>query len=284
MVVALGAETVPGAVPGLAENGLNAYDPAVVPRAAEALAAMAGGRLVIGIFGVPYTCPPAPYELALLAKEAAEARGVALDVAVFTPQPMALPVLGAAGCEVIEGRLALRGVSFRPNTKAERVDPGRVVLEGGGEIAFDLLLAIPPHRVPPLLVEAGLAEEGGWVRVEPTTLETPFEGVFAVGDCVSIPLSTGMPLPKAGVLAAEEGRVAAERIAARLAGDEPEATFDGRGECYLEVGGGEAMVVRGRFLAEPAPQVELVPPSTANLEEKRRSERDRLDEWFGPGA
>ncbi|HWO70106.1 MAG TPA: FAD-dependent oxidoreductase [Actinomycetota bacterium] len=284
MVVALGAETVPGAVPGLAENGLNAYDPAVVPRAAEALAAMAGGRLVIGIFGAPYTCPPAPYELALLAKEAAEARGVALDVTVFTPQPMSLPVLGPAGCQVVEGRLARRGISFRPNTRAERVDPGEVVVEGGGGIPFDLLLAIPPHRVPPLLVEAGLAEEGGWVEVEPSTLETRFEGVFAVGDCVGIALSTGMPMPKAGVLAAEEGRVAAERIAARLAGNEPEATFDGRGECYLEVGGGEAMVVRGRFLAEPGPQVELVPASAANLEEKRRSERDRLDEWFGPAA
>jgi hypothetical protein len=44
------------------------------------------------------------------------------------------------------------------------------------------------------------------------------------------------------------------------------------------------MMVRGRFLAEPAPEVELVGPSAQLLEDKARYERERLDEWFGPAA
>jgi sulfide:quinone oxidoreductase len=282
LLVALGAETVPEALPGLAEHSIDVYDPAQVPRAAEALAALDRGRVVVGILGVPYKCPPAPYEMAILAQEAAQARGARLELTVFTPQPMSLPVLGRAGCDAIEGRLAGRLIGFRPNARAERVAPGRVVLAGGKEIPFDLLLAVPPHRPPRVVVEAGLAPPDGWVRVDPRTLETSFEGVYAVGDLVQIPMANGQPMPKAGVFAEAAGEVVAERIAARLAGREPEATFAGEGACFLEVGNGEAMLVRGRFLAEPAPEVELTPPSRELLEEKARFERERLDRWFGP--
>ena len=278
LLVALGVDLHPEAVPGLAEYGINAYDPGHVPAAAAALAAAQDGRVVIGIFGAPYRCPPAPYELALLLRDAHPE----LDLTVFTPQPMSLPVLGKAGCEVVEGLLGLRRVAFRPNAAAEHVEDRRVVLEGGDHVPFDVLLAVPPHRCPQVAVEAGLAEPGGWVRVDPATLETGVEGVWAVGDCVAIPLATGQPLPKAGVFAEREGIVVAERIAARLEGREPTSTFDGEGLCWLEVGGGEARAVRGRFLAPGGPDIELAPASASLLEDKARYERDRLEAWFGP--
>ena len=59
---------------------------------------------------------------------------------------------------------------------------------------------------------------------------------------------------KAGVFAEEMGTVVA---------------FAGEGGCFLEVGNGEAMMVRGQFLAEPAPEVILTEPSRAYLEQKR---------------
>ena len=285
LLVALGAEVAAGAVPGLTENAHNVYSPEGVPGAAKALAAIDRGRVVVGIFGAPYKCAPAPYELAILAQEATQERGARCEFAVFTPQPMSLPVLGKAGCEAIEGRLAGRMIDFQPNAKAERVEPGSVVLaEGAGAISFDLLLAVPPHRVPGIVVDAGLAEKGGWVKVNARTLETTFDGVYAVGDVTGIPMANGQPVPKAGVFAEGEGLVVAERIAARLAGREPAATFDGRGFCFLEVGNGEAMLVRGNFLAEPSPDVELTAPSKEFFDQKSGFERERLDAWFGPVA
>ena len=282
LLVALGADVVPDAVPGLVEHGHNVWAADQVTLAAEALSAIERGRAVVGIFGAPYKCSPAPYELALLAKEATDARGAKLEWTVFTPQPMSIPVLGKGGCEAIEGRLAGQMIDFRPNTKAERVEARRVVLADGGDIPFDLLLAVPPHRVPPVVVAAGLAEKGSWVKVNPRTLETSFEGVSAVGDVTGIPMANGQPFPKAGAFAEREGLVVAERIAARLSEREPDAHFDGEGFCFLEVGNGEAMLVRGNFLAEPAPDVELTPPSRAFLEQKATFERERLDAWFGP--
>jgi hypothetical protein len=47
------------------------------------------------------------------------------------------------------------------------------------------------------------------------------------------------------------------------------------------VGYGEAMMIKGNFLAEPGPVVELTEPSGAYYEEKVRFEKDRWAKWFG---
>ena len=98
-------------------------------------------------------------------------------------------------------------------------------------VPFDLLLAVPRHRVPQLLVDAGLAAADGWVRVERGTLETGHPGIWAIGDCTAIPLSNGVALPKAGLFAQLEGEVVAARIAAQLRGESSETTFRGGGAC-----------------------------------------------------
>lgn len=282
LLVALGAETAPDAVPGLAEHAINVYAADQAERAHDALASMDKGHVVVGIFGQPYKCPPAPFELALLANEAARDRGAKTTFAVVTPLPGSLPILGQSGCEIIEGRLAGQMIDFHANTKAARVEADAIVTDGDERIPFDLLLAIPPHRVPRVVVDAGLAPTGGWIGPDVHTLATEHEGVYAVGDCTVMPMANGKPMPKAGEFAQGAGVVAAERIAALLTGTGSDATFWGDGACFLESGYGEAMLVRGRFLAEGGPQVELTTPSAEHLEGKRVFERDRLDAWFGP--
>jgi sulfide:quinone oxidoreductase len=192
---------------------------------------------------------------------------------------MSLPVLGPAGCNVIEGRLAENSITFLPNHKATAVEKSEIVFAAERR-PYDLLLGVPPHHCPIAIVQSGLTEGGNWVRVNSRTMETKFPGVYAAGDCVEIPLADGKPLPKAGVFAEAMGEVAADRIAATLAGRESAACFTGEGGCYLEVGSGEAMMVRGRFLAEASPEVILTESSHAFLEEKRSFEAQRLQTWF----
>src|SRR5512145_3547674 len=60
LVVALGAELASDAIPGFQQYAYNVYDPQDIPRAAQALRDFQGGKLCIGVFGVPYKCPPAP--------------------------------------------------------------------------------------------------------------------------------------------------------------------------------------------------------------------------------
>lgn len=280
LVVALGAELAPESIPGLQEYGYNVYDPRDIPRAAQALQDFQGGKLLIGVFGVPYKCPPAPYEMALLIREALNARGVDAEIEVSTPQPVSMPILGQAECNNVDSRLAENGITFLPNQKATAVERNAVIF-GNEQRPFDLLFGIPPHRPPAVVRESGLVGDSGWVTVNPRTLETSFPGVFAIGDVVQIGMANGKPLPKAGVFAEGMGETVADRIAASFRGQEPEAVFNGEGGCYLEVGGGQAMMVRGNFLAEPKPQVTLTDASPQYLDEKRAFELLRLESWFG---
>jgi sulfide:quinone oxidoreductase len=280
LVIALGAERDPDRVPGFREHAIDVYDEGANETGAAAIDAFSGGRVVIGIFGVPYPCPPGPYELALLLSERLAARGVPGGIFVFTPQAGSLPVLGDAGCAAFDGRLANEGITLRPKTNATAVEPGAVVA-ADTRIPFDLLLGVPPHRVPGVVTAAGLAAPGAWVKADPLTLETRFAGVYAIGDVTAIPLASGMPLPKAGVFAHAEGEVVAARIADQLQGRTPTATFDGHGMCFLETGHGRATMVRGNFYASP-PDVALAEATEEHLAAKHAFEADRLAAWFGP--
>ncbi|HEX9384929.1 MAG TPA: FAD/NAD(P)-binding oxidoreductase, partial [Anaerolineales bacterium] len=212
LVVALGAELAPEAIPGFQQYAYNVYDPNEIPRAAQALREFQGGKLVIGIFGAPYKCPPAPYEMALLISDALKIRGVKANIEVFSPQPMSLPILGQVGCDLIESRLADKGIAFFPNRKASAVEAGEVVFANERR-PFDLLLGVPPHRPPAVVRESGLIGDSGWVSVNAHTLETQFPGVYAIGDVVQIGMANGKPLPKAGVFAEAMGETVADRIA-----------------------------------------------------------------------
>ena len=132
LVVALGAERDPGRVPGFREHAIDVYDEGASESGAAAIDAFTGGRVVIGIFGVPYPCPPGPYELALLLGERLAARDVPGGIFVFTPQSGSLPVLGDAGCAAFDGRLASEGITLRPKTNATAVEPGAVVAADTG--------------------------------------------------------------------------------------------------------------------------------------------------------
>jgi sulfide:quinone oxidoreductase len=116
----------------------------------------------------------------------------------------------------------------------------------------------------------------------PLTLETSFPHVHAIGDCTSIPLADGKKLPKAGIFAERQGEVVAQRIVAQIEGQEPAATYDGTGFCFLEFGSGKVAYVRGEFYAQPAPKAMLTEMSPAYLAEKQAFESERLAAWFGP--
>ncbi|MEX0625212.1 MAG: FAD-dependent oxidoreductase [Chloroflexota bacterium] len=279
LVVALGAEQAMDAIPGLAEHGHNAWDRSHLDQVHGLVDAFRGGRVVVGIFGTPYPCPPAPYELAILLAERFDARGIPAQVTVFAPVPVVLPILGAADCVPLDSRLEERGITFLGNRLATAVTARAVQFGPDEQLPFDLLLAVPPHRCPSILVEAGLAAEGGWVKVDRATLETEFAGIYAIGDSTVIPLANGMPLPKAGLFAQKEGETVAARIAAVLRGETPTAAFDGQGACFIEMGNGEASTISGDFFGDP-PSVALSVPDAQQRAAKEQFEMERLARWF----
>jgi sulfide:quinone oxidoreductase len=280
LIVALGSRLAPESMPGLTEHAINAWSATESGRGHEALERFSGGRIVVGIFGIPYACPPAPYELALRIADRCHEQGIRAEVSVFTPAPIALPVLGPEQSGTFERLLLERGIAFLPSRRAVEVRQEIVRFDDGASLGFDLLYAVPPHRVPSVLVEGGLAEADGWVAADRFSMRTAHPGVYAVGDCTGIPLKNGMPVPKAGAIAQMEGEIAAEQVAASLRGDRPPSPPEGEAVCFAETGRGEAARIRARLFVE-RPESFLDRPTTDGMDGKRAFETERLQAWFG---
>lgn len=239
------------------------------------------GKIAVGILGLPYKCPPAPYEAAFMIDELLRKtdRRSSIEMEVYTPQPSPLPIAGPEASKKIATTLEERGISLNPEHKTTAVDPERKALhfENGSEAKYDLLLGVPAHVAPKVLAESGLLGDSGWIEPDRATLSTSFEGVYAVGDCTALTIATGQ-LPKAGVFAEAEGKVAAQNIVAAIQGGAG-TEFDGHGYCFLDWSDGTGPYVRGNFFAEPKPAVEVSPPDPKTLEAKEKFEREKLEGW-----
>ena len=264
LVVALGAELAPDAADGFADAAHDIYTLEGAAGVARSLDGFRGGRVVVAVAGLPFRCPAAPYEAALLLDDELRRRGVrrSTEIDLYTPEPQPMPVAGPTLGAAVAGLLEARAIGYHPATPIARYDreSQEIVLQGGDRVGYDLLVGVPPHRPPSVLGDSGLTSETGWVPVDRTSLATTFEGVWAVGDVTSIALANGKPLPKAGVFAHEEALVAADRVAAALGRSASGRAFDGAGSCWLETGGGRAAFATGDFYAEPNPTVSLRQP------------------------
>ncbi len=263
MLVALGAELAPEALDGFA-GAHNIFSLAGASACARALAGFRGGRLVVAVSALPYKCPAAPYEAALLFDDELRRRGIraASEIELYTPEPQPMPVAGPALGGAVVQLLEARGIRFHPQSSIARIEPGsrELVLADGTRAGYDLLAGVPPHQGPAALRGSGLLNAAGWVPVDAPTLPTSIEHVYAVGDAASIPLANGKPLPKAGVFAHAEALGAARRIAAEFGTPAPRAEFEGKGFCWVETGGGAAAFADGDFYATPDPSVVLRGP------------------------
>ena len=285
LVVALGAEMAPEKLPGFAPH-MDLYTEAGVEHLRHQLESFSAGRIVVMIAGLPFKCPPAPYEAALLVESMLRRRGVrkGADIRLTTPEPYPMPVAPPEYGDRLAEFLKLKGIEYVPKHVPTSIDAkGQLIhYENGAKVPFDVLLGVPLHRAPQVVRDAGLTDETGWIPVDASSLRSNRSEVWAVGDTVAIRLPNGKLLPKAGTLAANEGHVVAQHIVAELDGKPSTASFDGRGVCYIETGDGAALPGRGSFFASPNPTFEFGTPSPKGLHEKEQFESEFMQRWFGP--
>ena len=277
LVVALGADYDLDATPGLAESGNEFYSVAGAERLAEILPTFSRGRVVVGVCGAPFKCPPAPSETALLLHDHLSARGVRADCEISFVIPLPSPVPPSPDTSrALMTAFAERDIEFRPGRRPSSLDGARgaVTLDDGSEMPYDLFLGVPKHRAPDVVVASGMTEDD-YVPVNPRTLQTRFPGVYAIGDVAA----TGVP--KAGVFAEGPARVVAASLIADLQGGKQPDGYDGRGSCYIEFGSGLVGRVDVDFFSGPKPTGTFQEPSGALVTEKQYFGSSRRARWFG---
>jgi sulfide:quinone oxidoreductase len=276
LVVALGADLDPASTPGLQEGGHEFYTVAGGFAAREVLERFNGGRVIIGVLSTPYKCPPAPSETALLLHEQLVARGLRerSEIALIIDFGRPIPPSPAASAALLEV-FAERGIEWHASREVCELDPGRkvAILRDGGEMPYDLFLAVPVHRAPVVVAEAGLTTDG-WIKIDPVTFETAFPGVYAIGDVAAV------GTPRAGVFAEGHAAIAAQHIAARIRGTTSSAQYGGRGVCYLEFGADQVAMVDVTFFGDQR-SGELIGPSSELAADKAQFGSSRIKRWFG---
>ena len=282
LVIALGAGTFPERLPGFPEAAHNLYDLAGVEGIRDAIGNFNKGRAVVLVSSMPFKCPAAPSEAALILSAYFNRKRRDIELEVVTPEPLPMGVAGPEVGKMVVSMLQSRGIRFRPQHQAVKIDPEKkeIAFQNGERLSYDLLIGIPPHGVPPVLEASPVLGKSGWVKVNPRTLETELENVYALGDVTAIPLAVGKPLPKAGVFAHAQAEVVAHHIEAKIKGRPPTKEFDGRGACFIELGDGTAGYAAGSFYAEPKPVVNLKKPSRRRHWQKVLFEKWWLWRWF----
>jgi sulfide:quinone oxidoreductase len=277
LVVALGADYDVDATPGLAEGGNEFYSVAGAERLAEIVPMFSSGHVVIGVADAPFKCPPAPSECALLLHDELTARGVrdACQISFVLPLGTPVPPSPETSAALLE-EFAARDIEFIGGRRVASLDPARKValLDGGGELPYDLFLGVPKHRAPDVVIDAGMTENG-YVPVDSATLQTRFPGVYAVGDVATA------GVPKAGVFAEGAARVVARALIAEWADGERPGPYDGRGSCYIEFGAGRVGRVDIDFLSGPSKTGVFNAPSADLVAEKDNFGSSRRTRWFG---
>ena len=276
LVVALGADYDLAATPGLeAANEFYSIDGANALR--EILPTFSGGRALVGVCGAPYKCPPAPSECVLMLHDFLTTAGIRSRCEIALVLPLSSPVPPSPDTsKALIAAFAERGIAFMPNRRVVSVNAMRHVatLDDGSELSYDLFFGVPKHRAPAVVEASGLAE-GGWVTVNPRTLETKFPNVYAIGDIAN----TGTP--KAGIFAEGAATAVASSVVARIRGEGEGRLYAGAGTCYIEFGAGRIGRVDVDFFSGPKPTGTYHEPSVALREDKQRFGASRKARWFG---
>lgn len=253
LVIATGARLLPEETEGLTGTGWmsNVFTFYSLPGAValrRALARFGGGRLVINVVDLPIKCPVAPLEFCFLADWYFRQRRIRSRVQISYVTPLDGAFTKPVCDRELSGLLAGKGVELVTEFNTGTVDGARkLVSYDGREVPFDLAVMIPLHGGAAYVSRSpGLGDELGFIPVDPRTLQShAAPGVFAIGDAADVPTS------KAGSVAHFEGDVLTSGVRAYLTGKPLTAAFDGHTNCFIETGGGKALLIDFNYDTEP---------------------------------
>ncbi|HHY33303.1 MAG TPA: NAD(P)/FAD-dependent oxidoreductase [Firmicutes bacterium] len=255
-------------------------------------AAERGDILVVAPTG-PHKCPPVPVETAMILDRVLRRAGKRkrFSIRVFSPETLPFEAAGAAVGRTAVQAMARRGVSYHGNWHLEAVERDRrVAVFAEGRVAYDILVFIPPIRVPDFVRRAGLSSgNDGFVSVDPHYLSVSGpaapdsaggkDRVFAIGDVTSIPMPRGGFVPKSGAIAHLQSLVVVGNISALVRGKSPARRFSGTAMCVIEMGDLAPITAVGNFLARSGdfkvlPRLRTFVSIKAAIERKWLSERE----------
>lgn len=194
-----------------------------------------GGTALFTMPDTPVKCPGAPQKIAYLADDYFRRQNVREESRLIYADPgdviFGVPEYARTLEDVVERKdLTTR---FRYTLVALRPEAREAVLKHGdtGEesvVEYDMIHVTPPQSAPAVVAEGPLADDEGWVDVDPATLQhVDHDNVFALGDASNLPTS------KTGAAVRKQAPVVVENLRRVQKGQNPEPNYDGYTACPL---------------------------------------------------
>ena len=138
---------------------------------------------------------------------------------LISSEEFILPELGSKLGAYAQRKLAARGVEIITSTRVTGVRDGIVELSDGRTISATTLIWAAGNAPNPLVAGLPIAKHGGRILVDQYLAAKEFPGVWAIGDCASIPdRKTGGFHPPTAQHAIREARCAARNVASDIVG------------------------------------------------------------------
>ncbi|MBK5938767.1 NAD(P)/FAD-dependent oxidoreductase [Halochromatium roseum] len=231
LVIATGSRIVPKEIPGLAEGAETFYSEAGAVKMFKALRGFEGGKIAI-VVGVPHKCPIAPVELVFSLHDYFKSRGIRDKVQIKYHYPIGRIHTIENVAKWAKPAFDNMGIEYETlfNVKEVDVKNSVVMSEEGTEAAYDMLIAIPPHRGMETIEKNSLGQ-GGWIPTNRYQLTMDgYDDVYVLGD------TTNLPVSKTGSAAHFQAEVVSENIASKIKIGAPVREYDGKVYCFIETG------------------------------------------------
>lgn len=207
-----------------------------------------GGKLVIHITEMPIKCPVAPLEFAFLADSYFKEKGMRNQVDITYVTPLDGAFTKPKATKALHHLLEEKGIKEVTGFNIERVDYAnhKIIDYAETEVDYDLLVTIPTNMGDELIERSGMGDDLNFVPTDKHTLQSKnYENVFVLGD------ATNLPTSKAGSVAHFEAEILEENILRYINGKPLKEAFDGHANCFIETGGGKALLIDFNYTQEP---------------------------------
>ncbi len=261
LVVAAGIQIDWNKIPGLAESvgkpdtGVcSNYSYDTVASTWQNIQNLKKGTAIFTQPDTPIKCGGAPQKICYLAEDHFNRSNVRSNIDVIFASAKGgifpVPKYAASLNNVIARKKII--TKFEHNLKEIKVDSKEAVfaLMGSEEevtMKFDMLHVTPPMSAPDFIKSSPLADDAGWVSVDPaTTQHTKYANVFALGDCSNLPTS------KTGAAIRKQAPTTAHNLMDVIEGRTPSHGYDGYTSCPLVTGYGSLILAEFDYDKNPA--------------------------------
>ncbi len=248
LAIATGSSYRTELIPGYDGEAKHFYDLQHALELSKALEDFNGGKIVVGLSEAAVQCPMAIHEFVLLLHEQLKEQGKleSSEIHFLYPGDGVFPEKEIS--DMFEGMFRERGINVHSKFNVKEIGQKNreVVSDSDEKINYNLLVLSPPARGQSMLLESGLTDEEGYVKVNrETLLSEASEDIYALGDAAD------KEVPRSEYSVVLQVRYLARKITAHINHMPYSGVYDGGSACTALVGGNVGVTISFRYDRPP---------------------------------